>query len=121
MFVDDFVGLSTNTEDLHKLIDVAEGFCKKWRLKSNITNSAVMVFSKGATTGVWKWGDKELPTLESYCDLGIEIAYDGSWDSHVQKVISNDQKKTCYRLFSNRSSRSEVTVSFSTKTFFRIG
>ncbi len=60
MLADDFVGLSTNADDL---VDVAEGFCNKWRLKSNITMSAVMVFSKGATTGVLKWGDKELPTV----------------------------------------------------------
>ncbi len=52
------------------------------------------------TTRVWKWGDKELPTLESYCDLGIEIACDGSWDSHVQKVLSNDQKKLVIGIFS---------------------
>ncbi len=30
MFADDFVGLSTNGEDLQKSIDVAEGFCNKW-------------------------------------------------------------------------------------------
>ncbi len=52
-----------------------------------------MVFSKGATTGVWKWGDKELPTVESYCYLGIEFACNGSWDSYVQKLISNGKKK----------------------------
>ncbi len=42
-----------------------------------------MVISKGATTGVWKWGDKELPT----------VAINGSWDSPVLKVISNGKKK----------------------------
>ena len=36
MFADDFVGLTTNAEDLQKLINVVQGFCNKWRLKSNI-------------------------------------------------------------------------------------
>ena len=43
MFADDFVGLTTNTEDLQTLINVLQGFCKKWSLKSNIQKSAVMV------------------------------------------------------------------------------
>ena len=34
-------------------------FCNKWRLKSNIKKSAVMVYSKEAVKGTytWKWGD----------------------------------------------------------------
>ena len=35
MFADDFVGLTTNAEDLQKLINVVQGFCNNWRLKSN--------------------------------------------------------------------------------------
>ena len=45
MFADDFVGLTTNVEDLQKLINVVQGFCNKWRLKSNIKKSAVVVFT----------------------------------------------------------------------------
>ena len=33
MFTDDFVGLTTNAEDLQTLINVVQGFCNKWRLK----------------------------------------------------------------------------------------
>ena len=36
MFADDFVGLTTNAEDLQTLINIVQGFCNKWRLKSNI-------------------------------------------------------------------------------------
>ena len=52
MFADDFVGLTTNTEDLQTLLNVVQGFCNKWRLKCNIKKSAVMVFSKEVNTGV---------------------------------------------------------------------
>ena len=80
MFSDDFVGLTTNAEDLQKLIDVVQEFCNKWRLKSNIKKSAVMVFSKEVVKGTctWKWGDKEIPRVVSYCYLGIEFANNGS-------------------------------------------
>ena len=65
MFADDFVGLTTNAEDLQKLIDVVQEFCNKWRLKSNIKKSAVMVFSKEVVKGTctWKWGDTEIPRV----------------------------------------------------------
>ena len=33
MFADDFVGLTTNAEDLQMLINVVQEFCNKWRLK----------------------------------------------------------------------------------------
>ena len=35
-FADDFVGLTTNAEDLQTLDNVVQGFCNEWRLKSNI-------------------------------------------------------------------------------------
>ena len=31
---------------------------------------------------------KEILRVVSYCYLGIEFADNGSWDSHVQKVIN---------------------------------
>ena len=69
------------------MINVVREFCNKWRLKSNIKKIAVMVFSqevvKSMCTCTWKWRDKEIPRVVSYCYLGIEFA-NGSWDSHVQ-------------------------------------
>ncbi len=54
-----------------------------------------MVFSKEVNTGAcaWKWGNKDIPEVVSYCYLGIEFANNGSWDSHVQKVINSGKKK----------------------------
>ena len=107
MFADDFVGLTTNAEDLQTLINIVQGFCNKWRLKSNIKKSAVMVFSKEVNTGActWKWRDKDIPEVVRYCYLGIEFAKNGSWDSHVQKVINNGKKKLnqLHRFLSNRN------------------
>ena len=44
MFADDFVGLTTNTEDLQTLINIVQGFCNKWRLKSNIKKVLLWYF-----------------------------------------------------------------------------
>ena len=112
MFADDFVGLTTTAEDLQKLINVVQEFCNKWRLKSNIKKSAVMVISKEVVKGActWKWGDKGIPRVVSYCYLGIEFAKNGSWDSHVQKVINNGKKKLNNRLHRFLSNKSISTV-----------
>ena len=60
-------------------VNVVQGFCNKWRLKSNIKKSAVVVFSKVAITDMcaWKWGDNVIPRVVSYCYLGIEFAEHG--------------------------------------------
>ncbi len=123
MFADDYVGLTTNAEDLQALINAVQGFCNKWRLKSNIKKSAVVVFSKEVNTGActWKWGNKDIPEVVSYCYLGIEFANNGSWDSHVQKVINSGKKKLnqLHRFLSNRNI-SRAARSVGTSPYFRM-
>ena len=46
LFADDFVGVSDSKENLQKLIDVVHRFCNRWRLRANVSKSAVMVFSR---------------------------------------------------------------------------
>ncbi len=77
----DFVGLTTDAEDLQTLFNVLQGFCKKWSLKSSIQKSAVMViFFKEVDTGArtWKWGDKDIPEVVNYCYLATKFANNGS-------------------------------------------
>ena len=71
----DFVRLTINAEDLQTLINTVQGFCNKWRLKSDIKKSVIMVFSKAVDTGTctWKWGDKNIPEVVSYCYFGAEF------------------------------------------------
>ena len=45
LFADDFVGTSDSSENLQKLIDVVHKFCNRWRLKTNVSKCAVVVFS----------------------------------------------------------------------------
>ena len=66
LFADDFVGISDSKESLQKLLDVVYSYCSKWRLRENVSKSAVMVFSKIAVNGCWKWGEYSLPIVSSY-------------------------------------------------------
>ena len=44
----DFVGISESGDQLQRVIDVVHSYCRKWRLKANVTKSAVMTFGKGS-------------------------------------------------------------------------
>ena len=41
-------------------------YCSKCRFQANVIKSAVMVFSKDAVNGCWKWGEHSLPKVSSY-------------------------------------------------------
>ena len=63
LFTDDFVGVGDSKENLQKLIDVVYSYCSKWRLRANVIKIAVIVFSKDAVNGCWKWGKHNLPLI----------------------------------------------------------
>ena len=63
LFTDDFVGVGDSKENLQKLIDVVYSYCSKWRLRANVIKIAVIVFSKDAVNGCWKWGKHSLPLI----------------------------------------------------------
>ena len=93
LFADDFVGISDSKESLQKLLDVVYSYCSKWRLRANVSKSAVMVFSKGAVNGCWKWGEYRLPIVSSYSYLGIDFSRNGAWDTHIRKLLDNGRKR----------------------------
>ena len=104
LFADDFVGVSDSRESLQKLIDVVHGYCNKWRLKANVSKSAVMVFSKSSVEGGWKCREHKLPKVSNYSYLGIDFASNGAWDVHLKKVLDNGRKKVnqLHSVISNR-------------------
>ena len=104
LFADDFVGVCDSPQDLQKLIDVVYAYCGKWRLKANVSKSAVMVFAKDSVGGSWKWGQHALPKVSKYTYLGIDFECNGAWDAHVKKVIDGGRKKVnqLHSVISNR-------------------
>ena len=100
LFADDFVGVSDSKEQLQKLIDVVYSYCSKWRLKANVTKSAVMVFSKEVVEGSWKWGEHHLPTVTEYTYLGVDFASNGAWDGRIIKNVLDSGRKKVNQLHS---------------------
>ena len=103
LFAVDFVGVCNSAESLQSLIDTVHGYCSRWRLRANVSKSAVMVFSKTSVSGEWKWGEHMLPKVSNYAYLGVNFASNGAWDSHVKKlnqlhsVLSNRDINLCAR------------------------
>ena len=94
LFADDFVGVSNSEEELQRLTNVAHAYCK-WRLKANVSKSAVVVFARELVEGSWNWGEQALP---KYTYLGVDFTSNGAWDEHVKRVLQNGRKK----IISNR-------------------
>ncbi|MEP2874451.1 MAG: reverse transcriptase domain-containing protein [Hyphomicrobiales bacterium] len=90
MFADDFVGISETPEGLQKQIEKALEYTRKWRVTANVKKCAVVVCNEDKVNPVnfsWKWGEDELPIVDQYTYLGVEISKDCSWDTHIAKVI----------------------------------
>ena len=93
LFADDFVGVSNSEEELQRLINVAHAYCCKWRLKANVSKSAVVVFARELVEGSWNWGEQALPRLSKCTYLGVDFTSNGAWDEHVKRVLQNGRKK----------------------------
>lgn len=90
MFADDFVCISETPEGLQKQIGKALEYTRKWRVTANVKKCAVVVCNEDKENPVtfkWKWGEDELPIVDQYTYLGVEISKDCSWDTHIAKVI----------------------------------
>ena len=104
LFADDFVGFTESKDQLQRLIDVVYAYCCKWRLKANVSKSAVMVFARESVDGAWKWGEHSLPRVSKYTYLGVDFTSNGAWDEHIRKVLDNGRKKVnrLHSVISNR-------------------
>ena len=43
----------------------------------------------------WKWEEDELPTVDQYTYLGVEISKDCSWDAHIATVVGKGKSQVC--------------------------
>ena len=77
MFADDFVGLAETPEGLQTQIEKALEYTRKWRITANINKNAVLICNEDNKNPVefkCKWGEEELPIVDQYTYLGVEIS-----------------------------------------------
>ena len=65
-------------------------------MTANVNKCAVLVCNEDKKRPVefkWKWGGDELPIVDQYTYLGVEISKNCSWDAHINKVIQKGRAK----------------------------
>ena len=85
---DDFVGVSNSEEELQRLMNVAHA---KWRLRANVSKSAVVVFARELVEGFWNWGEQDYRSIQYL--LRCYFTSNGAWDEHVKRVLQNAGKR----------------------------
>ena len=84
---------------------MVHAYCLKWRLKANVSKSAVMVFARESVNGAWKWGEHFcLYGVSKYTYLGVDFTSTGAWDVHIKNVLDNGRRKVnqLHSVISNR-------------------
>ena len=66
---------------------------------------AIVVFSKSKVPGSWTWGEHTISQASSCCYLRTDFSFDGGYDIHEKRVISNGKKKVnqLHSILSNRN------------------
>ena len=65
-------------------------------MTANVKKCAVVVCNEDKVNPVnvkWKCGEDELPIVDQYTYLGVEISKGCSWDAHIAKVIGKDKSQ----------------------------
>ena len=98
MIADDFVEISETPEGLQKQIEKALliEYTRKWRVTANVKKRAVVACNGDEVNPAnfkWKWGEDELPIVDQYTYLGVEISKDCSLDAHIAKLIGKGKSQ----------------------------
>ena len=70
-----FVAFSASGEQLQTIMDVVYFYCRKWRLKINVTKIAVITFGKGSVEGSWRWGEQDLPRVHTWGFILLRVVH----------------------------------------------
>ena len=90
LFADGFVGISETAEGLQKQTETALliEHTRKWRVSAIVKKCAVVFGVEDKLNQVnfsWKLGEYEVPIVDQYTHLGLEVSKYCSWDTHMAK------------------------------------
>ena len=71
-------------------------YTRKWRVTANVKKCAVVVCDEEKVNPIkfkWKWEEVELPIVDHYTYLGVEVSEDCSWDARIAKVTEKGRSR----------------------------
>ena len=100
MFADDVVVLAPDALRLRRLLHRVETWADEWEMSVGASKCGVMVFDHGqaqGSQGQWSLQGQEVPVVDSYTYLGIEVFND--WDlTKSAAAITNRTRKALWSL-----------------------
>ena len=94
LFHADDILLSNSKEGLQKTLNCLNEFCDNWKLNVNHEKLKVMVFNSNRKAYInhFKFHDKVLETVKSFCYLGITIKYTGNISASATLLMVEGRK-----------------------------
>ena len=94
LYADDIVLLSDSKEGLQNCLNTLSNYCSFWKLQVNTEKSKVMVFNSNGKffLNEFYYNGKSLETVNTYCYLGINIRYNGSFNVAITSLMEKARK-----------------------------
>ena len=94
LYADDIILLSSSEQGLQRSLNVLNEFSNDWKLEVNHEKSKVIVFNSNGKLLInkFKFQDKVLETIKSYCYIGITIKYTRGIVGSSHLLMQKDRK-----------------------------
>ena len=87
LYADDTIILSDNAKEFQNILKAFNEYCKKWKLKINISKTKIIIFgSIGNQHFTFKFDDEEIETVKEFKYLGVLFTKNGRFVQHIKNV-----------------------------------
>jgi len=120
MYADDIVLIADTPRGLQLMINRLSECSERWNLKVNTEKSKILVFTKHLRRRPraenWNMGGESLEIVKDYKYLGVWIAYNAKFNTHVKNKLQ-DAKLAINSTWKNVLGNSRVNLSVKYKVF----
>ena len=94
LYADDSVIISDNKTSLQHSLNVLQTYCEMWKLKVNVKNTKIVIFSKRKKKDVYNftYDGNQLEIVDHFCYLGVIFSSNGSTVEHFKKTVTQAQR-----------------------------
>ncbi|XP_037959929.1 uncharacterized protein LOC119689217 [Teleopsis dalmanni] len=96
LYADDLVLMADSPLKMQTMINELYSYCMIWKLKVNISKSKIMIFKRNCRrlmkNEIWNLNGEALEVVKEYKYLGVWISYNGKFNEHLSKKLSEARK-----------------------------